>query len=626
ALLRNITYENTDTVAATTGTRTIRFTVNDGDGAVSLNHDATVNVVQGAPGGVLSGLALWLRADAGVTIGLGGVSQWENQVTNATLADLQQALSTQRPDLIASGLNFNPIISFDGINDHLADLTVLGSDLFGTDSASLFLAGSTNGSNGVMLQWIDTLSNRVNLEDDIRFDFGDLNNDQLTAVAPSAGYHIINAQATPGSPAGLSVNIDGRQTASGNASVGAPLDNTQFGQFFLGEYPGGGFNDDLDVGEVVIFKTDLSATDRLKVDSYLAIKYGLTLDQTTGTNYLDSTGAVVWNAATNTGYDNDIAGIGQDNASMLAQGQSRSDNGDAIVTMSAASNQDDREFLMWGNNDAALGEVTAEPAGVADRLARIWRVDETGEVGTTTITFDLSGLTYTGTTAADFNLIVDGDADFSSGASLVAATSYNAGSKLVTFTGVNLADGNYFSLGTSIAVNVAPTINNLAGDTLNYSEGDAATVIEQGTNVTVSDGDSTDFDTGNLTVSVFAGGDAAEDVLDVRDQGPGVGNISVSGSSVLYDFGGGPVVIGTMTGGTAGADLVVTFNANATAISSDALIENITYRNTDTDQPTNSSRTIRFTLDDGDGGTSAAHDVTVNVASVNDSPAFSGLD
>uniref|UniRef100_UPI00356924D7 Ig-like domain-containing protein n=1 Tax=Stieleria sp. TaxID=2795976 RepID=UPI00356924D7 len=47
---------------------------------------------------------------------------------------------------------------------------------------------------------------------------------------------------------------------------------------------------------------------------------------------------------------------------------------------------------------------------------------------------------------------------------------------------------------------------------------------------------------------------------------------------------------------------------------------------TDTDQPTNSSRTIRFTLDDGDGGTSAAHDVTVNVASVNDSPAFSGLD
>ncbi|WP_372897142.1 DUF4347 domain-containing protein, partial [Stieleria sp.] len=238
ALLRNITYENTDTVAATTGTRTIRFTVNDGDGAVSLNHDATVNVVQGAPGGVLSGLALWLRADAGVTIGLGGVSQWENQVTNATLSDLQQVLATQRPDLIASGLNFNPIISFDGIDDHLADLTVLGSDLFGTDSASLILAGSTNGSNGVMLQWIDTLSNRVNLEDNIRFDFGDLNNDQLNAVPPSSGYHIINAQTAPGSPAGLSINIDGRQAASGNASVGAPLDNTQFGQFFLGEYPG----------------------------------------------------------------------------------------------------------------------------------------------------------------------------------------------------------------------------------------------------------------------------------------------------------------------------------------------------------------------------------------------------
>ncbi|QDV46217.1 hypothetical protein Enr13x_61260 [Stieleria neptunia] len=625
ALVRNITYENTDTVAATTGTRTIRFTVDDGDGAVSLNHDTMVSVVQGAPGGVVSGLTLWLRADAGVTIGLGGVSQWENQVANATLSELQQALSTQRPDLIASGLNFNPIISFDGINDHLADFSVLGSDLFGTDSASLFLAGSTNGSNGVMLQWIDTLSNRVNLEDDIRFDFGDLNDDQLTAVSPSAGYHIINAQATPGAPAGLSINIDGRQTASGNASVGTPLDNTQFGQFFLGEYPGGGFNDDLDVGEVVIYSTDLSATDRLKVDSYLAIKYGLTLDQTSGTNYLDSTGTVVWSAATNAGYDNDIAGIGQDNGSILAQGQSRSNNVDAIVTMSGASNQDDREFLMWGNDDGALGEVTGEPAGIADRLARIWRVDETGDVGTTTISFDLSGLTYTGTTAADFNLIIDGDADFSSGATLVTATGYNAGSEIVTFTGVDLADGNYFSLGTSLTVNAAPTIGNLAGDTLSYTEDDAATVVEQGTSVTVSDGDSADFDTGNLTVSIFAGGDTAEDILAIRDQGPGVGNITVSGSNVLYDFGGGPVAIGTFTGGSAGADLVVTFNANATAAAADALIENITYQNTDTTNPTTSARTIRFTLNDGDGGTSTAHDATVSVAAQNDVPIIDNL-
>ncbi|WP_182867604.1 DUF4347 domain-containing protein [Rhodopirellula sp. JC639] len=625
ALVRNITYENTDTVAPTTGTRTIRFTVNDGDGAISLNHDATVTVVKGAPGGVANGLKLWLKADAGVTIGLGGVSQWENQVTNATLSDLQQVLSTQRPDLIASGLNFNPIISFDGIDDHLSDLSVWGADLFGADSASLFLAGSTNGSNGVMLQWIDTLSNRVNLEDDLRFDFGDLTNDQLTAPAPSTGYHIINAQATPGAPAGLSIDIDGQQTASGSASVGSPLDNNQFGQFFLGEYPGGGFNDDLDLGEVVIYSTDLSTIDRLKVDSYLAIKYGITLGQVSPATYRDSTGTAIWNAAANSGFEHDVAGIGQDNASLLAQNQSRSINADAIVTMSGASNQNDREFMFWSNDDGALTEVAAEPAGIANRLDRIWRVSETGEIGTTTISFDLSGLTYSGATAADFNLIVDNNTDFNLGATLVSAASYDAGTGIVTFTGVDLADGNYFSLGTSVPTNDAPTINNLSGDTLSYTEGDAAAVIEQGGNVTVTDGDSADFDTGNLTVSVFAGGDNTEDVLAIRDQGPGVGNITVSGSNVLYDFGGGPVVIGTFAGGSGGANLVVTFNAGATATAADALIENITYQNTDTTDPTTSARTIRFTINDGDGGTSVAHDATVNVAAQNDVPAIDNL-
>ncbi|WP_372899178.1 DUF4347 domain-containing protein, partial [Stieleria sp.] len=55
------------------------------------------------------------------------------------------------------------------------------------------------------------------------------------------------------------------------------------------------------------------------------------------------------------------------------------------------------------------------------------------------------------------------------------------------------------------AGNASPTIYNLNGDTLNYSEGDSATVIEQGGNVTVDDVDSADFDTGNLTVAILAG-------------------------------------------------------------------------------------------------------------------------
>ena len=58
-------------------------------------------------------------------------------------------------------------------------------------------------------------------------------------------------------------------------------------------------------------------------------------------------------------------------------------------------------------------------------------------------------------------------------------------------------------------------------------------VIESG-NALVADVDSTNFDTGTLTVSIPAGGDSAEDVLSIRHQGTGAGQIGVSGSTVTY--------------------------------------------------------------------------------------------
>jgi Cadherin domain len=44
ALVRNITYQNTDTNAPTTGARTVRFVLTDGDGGTSPNYDTTVTV------------------------------------------------------------------------------------------------------------------------------------------------------------------------------------------------------------------------------------------------------------------------------------------------------------------------------------------------------------------------------------------------------------------------------------------------------------------------------------------------------------------------------------------------------------------------------------------------------
>ena len=169
---------------------------------------------------------------------------------------------------------------------------------------------------------------------------------------------------------------------------------------------------------------------------------------------------------------------------------------------------------------------------------------------------------------------------------------------------------------TVTAVNDAPTITSLSGDSLNYSEGDGAVVIEQGGNALVADVDSTNFDTGTLTVSIPSGGDSAEDVLSIRNQGTAVGQIGVSGSTITY----GGTTIGTFTGGSSGSNLVITLNSNATPTAVTALVKNITYENTDTNAPTAGARTVRFVLTDGDGGTSTNYDTTVTVGGANDAP------
>ncbi|WP_372424705.1 DUF4347 domain-containing protein [Salinarimonas chemoclinalis] len=166
---------------------------------------------------------------------------------------------------------------------------------------------------------------------------------------------------------------------------------------------------------------------------------------------------------------------------------------------------------------------------------------------------------------------------------------------------------------TSTGFNDPPVIANLDGDTLAYIEDAGALVLDQGAAATVTDADSPNFDTGTLTVAI-TGGNANED-LGIVNQGTGAGQIGVAGSTVTF----GGVAIGTITAnGQNGANLVVTFNANSSPAAAAALINAITYSN-DSQNPTG-SRTVGFTLTDGDGGTSATSNVTVNLTPVNDPP------
>ena len=158
--------------------------------------------------------------------------------------------------------------------------------------------------------------------------------------------------------------------------------------------------------------------------------------------------------------------------------------------------------------------------------------------------------------------------------------------------------------------NAAPVIANLNGDSQTFTQGAGSVLLDSGGNATVTDSDSVDFAGGNLTVAVSANGVAGEDVLGIRNQGNGAGQIGVSGNTVSY----GGVAIGTYTGGTGGANLVLTFNGNATAAAVQAVVRNLTYDNSNAANSIGqATRTLSVTVNDGDGGTSSAASVSVAI-------------
>jgi len=152
--------------------------------------------------------------------------------------------------------------------------------------------------------------------------------------------------------------------------------------------------------EVVLYDRNLTATEKQRVDSYLAIKYGSTL----AANYLSGDGTTIY-AADGSGattYDSRIFGIGRDDCQGLVQKQSNLTIDDFLAVSNgalAASNaantstfSADKSFEMIGDNgltkDYAVlySPTTFTPAGAFYRMNRIWKVDETGTIGTVRIT------------------------------------------------------------------------------------------------------------------------------------------------------------------------------------------------------------------------------------------------
>ena len=162
----------------------------------------------------------------------------------------------------------------------------------------------------------------------------------------------------------------------------------------------------------------------------------------------------------------------------------------------------------------------------------------------------------------------------------------------------------------AVEFGAVPVIN-LGGGTVTYTENQASVALA--TSATVTDADTAALATGRLSVSYAAAGLLTDQLT--LGAGSGTGAVTLVGTSVRV----AGVAVGTLAGGANGANLTIVFNAAATLARVSAVVSAISFAATG-DNPTPSDRTIRYTLTDGQGGTSRTATRTVTVVAVNDPP------
>ena len=126
------------------------------------------------------------------------------------------------------------------------------------------------------------------------------------------------------------------------------------------------------VAEVMYFEGKPGMGLLRRVQSYLAIKYGVTLGPV---NYNDGYGNIVWRYNDNKKYHNRITGVGVDSTYGLVQMKSASECDSSIITLYADSLMQGR-FCLLGDNNGAL-EFIQDTLSSIEYLSRIWKVNQT---------------------------------------------------------------------------------------------------------------------------------------------------------------------------------------------------------------------------------------------------------
>ena len=469
------------------------------------------------PGGIDSGLQVWLKANTLTETNGDVVNNWTDQSVNSYTAT--KIGSPVFSDSSAEWINFNPTVKFDGNSIFKVSGGLAHGNTYSDVYAFLvnkhnsvriaqfsFLETGDGGATriGTHLPW----SNRK-----LYFDVGPIASGRLQ-IAHTINVGDVNIWgliSNANAPAKESIRKNGAIIGSRNAASSFTGANKDF--FVGGNVDSAGdvvSGTEDNIAEVFIYLDNMakSNTDIQKIESYLAIKYGSMLPASS--NYLISSGDVVWNSARAGRYSHNVFGVGRDIASGLDQQISHSEKTGDVLTVSTDSNFIDRngshtsfsdgEFLMFSHDGGGLTSQTTDldTTRYTERVTQEWMVRNTNSAPSVYLKFDGFDSRYV--------LLTDLDGDFSTTADQTNWGQLSSNGEIQAY----FPDGTYFTLAKQI-----PQIEFISA---NFSSSD------EGTNIT-----------GKIRV---AGGELSSNgsVNIVLTNGTATGGIDYNGSQVTVSI------------------------------------------------------------------------------------------
>ncbi len=406
------------------------------------------------PGGITTNLELWLKADSGVeelasdpAENADAVLNWLDNTINSN--DATQATGLNQPIFTENAINFNPTVDFDGTNHEMLATTASNATMTifavaeGTYNTTKHLLNLNGGVGNATVSIEQTSS--------VAFQGRYFDGAVPTGVVPTTIADgvpfLVNYDFVAGSNSQLYDAGVAQTAASTNANT-LPASLTAG----IGTHPTNtGRRWDGGIAEMVVFNQALTSGERDQVESYLAIKYGITLGVNgTSQDYVDSDGRVIWNQLDNIGYNYNVTGIGQDDISELNQKQSKTINTTDDITIGikdiAANNGlntnsffADKTFLMWGHDDGAttattdftkdFGAGTGVTSSVsATPIVRKWKIVVTDSVPTIKLSIPESMVSASNAGGEEYVMIVADDASFTT--NVTSATMEDVGTEL----------------------------------------------------------------------------------------------------------------------------------------------------------------------------------------------------